>query len=311
MALLKRIKQTVKKPLQDMIKSRVNKELERLVPSLVDFYNSPPENKQSYYDHTKTPLESYQYYCNLKNGLIENGIPVEDINVSIDDFQAWLKKFPVIYDSYKSSGDTWIEKCLEHYLSYHFLKLTGKDVFIDIAAYSSPYARMLIKQNIESYRLDMSYPAGIKGINIGADASDTKLPDNFASALALHCAYECFMGDADKGFIKEASRILNVNGRYIILPLYIDQEYFISTSPFCDQGKVKIDPGARKVWRDDAFKMPFSRHYSPKVFADRIFSKIPGDMQGKIMFIKNLPDLMSEYPDQLIYCYFIFYCCKK
>ena len=124
----------------------------------------------------------------------------------------------------------------------------------------------LNKQGIKSYRLDLAYPAGIHGIDIGSDAGDTKLPDAFATVLSAQCAYECFMGDADIRFIKEAARILKSKGKYGIVPLYLDNDYYISTSPYCNQKEVVIEAEAKKVWRDDAFKVPFSRHYSPNPF---------------------------------------------
>ncbi len=81
----------------------------------------------------------------------------------------------------------------------------------------------------------MVYPEGIHGINIGADAADTNLPGAFASAMSAQCAYEAFAGDADIRFVGEAARILDHGGRYAIIPLYLDDTYFIATSPYCSQ----------------------------------------------------------------------------
>lgn len=159
---------------------------------------------------------------------------------------------------------------------------------------------------VKSYRLDLSFPKGINGIDIGADAGDTKLPDGFASVLSLQCAYECFMGDADILFVKEASRILNKKGRYGIVPLYLADTHFVSISPYCNQAKVIIEPEARKVWRDDEYKVPFSRHYSPESFTERIYSRIPDDMEGKIIYFKNLEEVMRHYPGQRVYCFFMY-----
>lgn len=206
----------------------------------------------------------------------------------------------------------YIEKCLEHYLSYTYLKMEPKEVFIDIAASGSSFSDILRKYHrIKSYRLDLSYKEGIHKNDIGADAGKTNLPNKFANALALHCAYECFAGKSDINFVKEASRILKNNGRYVILPLYVEDKYYISTSPFCNQKDIIIDDGAIKVWRDDQWKIPFGRTYSPEIFYTRIFSKIPSDMQGKVLFINNLPELMDKFKGQRIYCWFMFYCIKK
>jgi hypothetical protein len=111
-------------------------------------------------------------------------------------------------------------------------------------------------------------------------------------------------------FSKEASRILNQKGRFAIIPLYLKDTYINITSPYCNQGQIVFDPEAKKVWRDDKWKVPFSRNYSPESFEKRIYSHIPDDMFGKILYFKNLDDVMKNYPGQRIYCFFMFLCEK-
>ena len=117
-------------------------------------------------------------------------------------------------------------------------------------------------------------------------------------------------GMADILFIKEAGRISNENGRYGIVPLYLADIHFVSTSPYCNQSEVIIEPEAMKVWRDDKYKVPFSRHYSPESFAERIYSRIPDGMSGKVLYFKNLDEVMRRYHGQKIYCFFMFLCEK-
>jgi len=195
---------------------------------------------------------------------------------------------------------------MEHYLTFKHLNISNDDTYIDIAGSGSPWAKILNKRGIKSYRLDLAYKTGIHSIDIGVDAADTKLPRGFASVLSSQCAYECLMGDADVLFIKEADRILNERGRVGIIPLYLEDTYFVSTSPYCDQRKVKIEPEAKRVWRDDEYKVPFSRHYSPESFYKRIFSRIPKEMTGKILHFRNLDEVMKHYPGQRVYCFFLF-----
>ena len=129
--------------------------------------------------------------------------------------------------------------------------------------------------------------------------------------LSLQCAYECFMGEADIRFVEEAGRILDRKGRYGIAPLYLADIHFVSTSPYCNQADVIVEPEAKKVWRDDRYKTPFARHYSPESFAERIYSRIPDGMEGKIFYFKNLDKVMKHYSGQRIYCFFMFLCEKK
>lgn len=310
MNITKRIKGKVKSRISNLIKAEVQNTLEYMVPQLIEFRNSSKEDRQSYYDHTKDPLGNRVLYASLKDRLLTIGIPVEEVDISISDFEHWLDDFSEIKKRYQSMGDVFIEKCLEHYLAPRYLKISDDDIYIDIAAAGSQWAEILNKRGIRSYRLDLAYTEGIHGINIGADAGDTKLPNEFCSVLSAQCAYECFMGDADISFVKEASRILNKRGRYGIVPLYFENEYFVATSPYRDQSKIKIDSLARKVWRDDRFKVPFSRHYSPEAFFKRIYSKIPDDMSGEVLYFKNLDEVMEHFPGQKIYCFFMFICEK-
>jgi hypothetical protein len=236
---------------------------------------------------------------------------VEDIYIDVQDFRKWLQAYPEIDAAYSKLKDVHIEKCLEHYLSFTLLGLSSTDTFIDIAAAGSPFSALLHRHlGLKAYRLDLSYPKGIHGHDIGANAGETGLPDEFATAMAVHCAYECFMGDADVRFVYEAARILKPGGKYIILPLYLDKSYFVSTSPYCNQQEVIIDSGAMRLWRDDSYKLPFARHYSPESFAERIYSLIPSSMNGTVYFVRNLPVVSQSFVGQQIYCYFVFLCSK-
>ena len=311
MAFINGIKGRITGKLRTIIRSEVDKAIEVVLPQLLDFHNSPPETKQSFHDHTKDPVCNYPYYTALRDRLDQLRVRVEDISVDIQDFMKWLQAYPEIDATYSSSADAHIEKCLEHYLSFTLLGLSSTDIFVDIAAAGSTFSALLRRRlGLRAYRLDLSYPKGIHGYDIGADAGKTGLPEGFATAMALHCAYECFMGDADVRFIHEAARILKPGGQYIILPLYLDKTYFVSTSPYCNQKEVTIDFGATRLWRDDSYKIPFSRHYSPESFAERIYSLVPSNMSGTVYFLRNLPDVSRSFIGQRIYCYFVFFCSK-
>jgi len=316
MQALKRLKSRIGNIFRPIIRSEVDKamsEIMTLLPQLIDFQNSPPERRQSFYERTKDPENDHTTYSvTLRGHLDQLGVRVEDISIDMSDFRKWMNEYPEITYAYRGFSDIPIEKCLEHYLSFTFQGLSSSDTFIDIAASGSPYADLLRRRmGLTAYRLDLSYEKGIHGYDIGADAGDTGLPDGFATSLALHCAYECFMGDADIRFVHEASRILKPGGSFIIVPLYLDKTYFISTSPYCNQDTVVIDPNALKVWRDDAYRAPFSRHYSPQSFVERIYSHIPVGMEGTVYFLRNLPDIRRSFEGQRIYCSFFFQCTKS
>jgi len=313
--MIGKVKKLIADKISNIIGPAVRSEIENvlpIIPQLTEFQKSAPEDRQSFYDHTKDPLGSIGFYEGLKGRLMSVGVPVDSVAINIHDFERWLNDFPEIRRHYVNMGDVFIEKCLEHYLTFKHLNISQSNVYVDIASSGSPWAKTLYKRGgVEAYRLDLSFPKGIKGIDIGADAGDTKLPDGFASVLSLQCAYECFMGNTDIDFIAEASRILDRTGRYGIAPLYLADIHFVSTSPYCNQAEVVIELEARKVWRDDEYKESFSRHYSPESFAARIYSTIPDDMEGKILYFNNLTDIMKHYTGQRVYCFFMFLCEKK
>ncbi|NER07305.1 MAG: hypothetical protein F6K17_34420, partial [Okeania sp. SIO3C4] len=208
------------------------------------YQKSSQQERHKYYDRTRN-------YPVLRERFIEAKVPVEDRQIDLEDFEKWLEEFPEINQFYSGWSDVHIEKCLEHYLTYKFLDISKKDVHIDVAACSSIWANILIQHGIAAYRLDLTYPLGINGNQIGADAGNTKLPSGFASTMSLHCAYETFEGDADIRFIHEAKRVLTEKGRLAIIPLYTDKTYFIMSSPYADLSEIELDSGAIRVWRED------------------------------------------------------------
>jgi hypothetical protein len=309
--MIESIKGKIRDRIVRLLDTEIQETMEYMFPQLLLYHNSLQEERQSFCVHTKDPFESMSLYAHLKDRLLAVGVPVDEVDLDLNDFERWMENFPEISDFYRNMGEVRVEKCLEHYLVYRFLNITKNDLYIDIAALSSPWANILERRGTKSFRLDIAYPAGTHGNNIGADAGDTKLPDQFASVLSAQCAFECFMGDADIRFVKEAARILTKNGRYGIVPLYLEDIYFVLTSPYCNQHDVIIEPEAKRVWREDAYKIPFSRHYSPESFKSRIYSAIPASMTGKILFFRNLTDIMRHFEGQKVYCSFMFRCEKK
>lgn len=300
--LSNRIKKAIRSRLGSFVKSVLYDEMGAFVSvteQVKSYKESSEVERQGYYNKTRDPLA-------LKRRFIKANVPVEDVDINIDDFNKWLNDFAKPNNFYSGIGDIYVEKCLEHYLVYKELKLSKEDVYIDIAASGSLWADMLKMYGFNGYKLDLVYSPGIHGNKIGADAGDMKLPDGFASAMSLQCAFETFQGDADIRFIREAERVLNEKGRFAIVPLYIDDKYIIISSPYCDLSTVDIDNEAVRVWREDGYKVPFSRHYSPEGFTNRIYSQLEV-MSGKIIFFNNLDAVKGIYPDQRVYCNFMFY----
>ena len=303
--------QRAKSRVRGLVRAEVEATLAYALPQLLALHNGSPENRQSQRDLTRDPIAHLPRVRDICRRLRALGVPVEDVDIDISDFDQWLRDFGEVPAHYKPLGDVAIEKCLEHYLAYRHLGLSKGDVYVDVAASDSPWARILRRRGVKAYRLDLSYPRGRHGIDIGADATRSGLPAGFSTAMSAQCAFETFEGDADIRFLTEASRILSPAGRYAILPLYLDTTYFIVTSPMCDQRLVEIDAGADHVWRDDAYIEPFARHYSPESFVARVFTNLPPDMPARVIHFANVPELAAHHRGQRLYCFFMLHATKR
>jgi hypothetical protein len=297
----RRIKSLLRAHLKGLVESIIEEKFDQLFEiqlQLRKYADASEEEKASFWEKKFDAHKCIQRFENL-------GVSVENIEIIIQDFEAWMKMNPTLVAFYSNSGDVRIEKPLEHYLSWKYLNITESDTVIDVAAAGSPFARVLRQKGIRAYRQDLVYPAGIHGYEIGGDAGAMPVPDEFADVLTLHCAFECFQGDADVKFAQNLSRILTKGGRIGIIPLYIDIIPFVKTSPWCDKRTIQVEPEARWLWRDDQYRAPFSRHYSPESFAERIVSAMP-NISMKVLFFTNLGELSAHWEKQRIYCHFMF-----
>ena len=204
-----------------------------------------------------------------------------------------------------------IENLLDLFFVFEYLNLKIEDIYIDIASADSPFSKILRENNYKAYEQDLIYKDGMNDFRIGGDASKLPVKDGFANVLSLQCAFECFQGDSDIGFIRETSRVLKINGKLGIVPLYLDEEYFVKTGPKCDKRKIKVEKEANWIWRDDSYQnSPFSRHYSPLSFKKRVYDQLIS-MKGEIIYFTNLEELRKEFNNQRIYCQFMFRATKK
>jgi len=293
----------------------LDEELERLLALSVQYQQyleSSPDERQSRYDHTVAPGGAHlPLFASLTGRLLEAGVPVEEIGLDRADFEAWRGANPRLDGFYRSFGDLHVEKCLEHYLVDRLLGLSSGDRYIDVASAGSPWAGELRKRGVEAYRLDLIYPHGVHGHDIGASAAATGLPDGFATALSTQCAFELFHGDTDLRFLHEAGRVLAPGGRLAVLPLYLDDAYFLLRSPYALPPAGSAEPDAKVVWRDDHFRAAYSRHYSPEAFARIIYNRLPPSLDARVFFVNNLEELIRTYPDQRIYCFYILHATKR
>jgi len=147
--MIGKVKRKITSKISKFLRSAVRSEIENALPiisQLIEFQNSTKEDRQSFYDHTKDSLGSINFYEGLKDRLLSSGVSVESVDIDIQDFERWLNDFPEIRRYYEKMGDVFIEKCLEHYLTFRYLNISAGDVYIDIASSGSPWAGILNKR---------------------------------------------------------------------------------------------------------------------------------------------------------------------
>ena len=271
-----------------------------------DYLESDTELRQRNYDRTQAPSSHLANFRGLRGRLVSAGVPVTDAPIDLEDFDDWRGRHRVLDRYYRSHGDIHIEKCLEHYIVDRALQLQRGHIYIDVASAGSPWARTLRRRGVEAYRLDLIYQPGIRGINIGGDATATGLPAGFARALSIQCAFELFFGETDRQCLAETARILEPGGRAVITPLYLDNSHFVLHSPAALPPPGSEEPDAVRIWRDDDVPAPFSRHYSPETFVARIASCLPRGLSGCVLFSSNLDEAMEAHPGQRIYPFFTY-----
>lgn len=162
------------------------------------------------------------------------------------------------------------EKLLEHWVSLELLQLKLDDVLIDVGSAVSPFS-VYVAQSVgcKAYSLDLDYPPGVNGNRIGCSADSIPMPDQSVSAITLHCTIDHFEGNADRGFVREAARILRPGGRVCILPLYVAENATNICDPKRFAPRPKFDAGAI-VRRVAGYGNRFGRFYSVETLRDRL-----------------------------------------
>jgi len=251
--------------------------------------------------------------------LVENDLRllmvVNDLYLDINEFEEFKKEFVFGEDFYGGVGSIlYNEKVLEHFIAYKLCikNLDKSDIYIDVAACESPWAKLLREKGYNAYAIDLN--RSLKYGNLDyykvMDATKTEFKDKSISAISLQCAYEMFNGDDDIKLIYEIKRILKNGGRAIIVPLYLNTyysgfssaEYYFKKSFHDKDAKVYVRP--EKAIRVKGIKMkgiPFARYYDLKRLKERVLSAIEkNNLKYNLYVLKN-----SKEIDPNIYCNFI------
>ena len=230
--------------------------------------------------HSKLPARNDAAIC---AGFQSLGVALIPYTIDLDDFHRWLEaaRFPESFvEACVDCQDLWselfMEKALEYYVSASLLGLNETDTLLDVGASYSPWHTMAERiYGCAGYALDRKFTPGVRGREIGADATNIPLPNGFATKIALHSAYEQFEGTADIRFLSEAHRVLRDSGKMVILPLWMDNSYYALVYPFADTRGLDCD-GAKVVWDDHRWPIRFERFYSVEAFNERVIQNLSG-----------------------------------
>jgi SAM-dependent methyltransferase len=255
---------------------------------------------QRHFDGLREPkvaggmFDTPETYGAILAGLSAAGIPV--IKMSIDKAEyarycaaAQYRRF----SQYLKAGraETFPKKSLEHFLSARLLGLNAQDRYIDVANNESPVPEIYSSlYGCTCYRQDIAFAPGVHDRTIGGNADSMPVPDNFASAMGLHCSFEHFEGDSDIGFIREAQRVLSPGGRAVIIPLYLFTHYAILTDPSAlPGGGIFFEPDAT-LHCLKGFGNRHGRVYDIPHFVNRVYRN-RGNLNIRIFYFENTGEI--------------------
>jgi SAM-dependent methyltransferase len=215
-------------------------------------------------------------------------LSIETMAVSREYYDRWVRReeYPLL--AYHVSRE---EKFLEHAVSVDLLG-DRSGLLIDVASCRSYFPYLMRRRGFRVIVQDLAYTEGLHGDVLGCNAASFPLPDASIDAMTLHCSFEHFEGDADQGFVREASRLLTPGGRAVIIPLYLHERQITWVDPyFLSIGEVIEEPGAE--WQPAiGYGNRFGRMYSARTFVDRILSAVEQtELKPTLWYIEGATDV--------------------
>ena len=197
-------------------------------------------------------------------------VDIADCAITSADLQAFISDFHYPYYYYAGARRVWY--ALWHMIGLQACDFTPHSVVLDVGAQSGIWGKIVRrKYGCKVFDVDLRYRPGIRGNRIGADARAIPLSAQSVTHIVTFCAFNCFEGTADIGFIHEASRLLRPEGKLIIVPLCIADAHVNLYDPVVCTRPDSFDPDADRVawpgWRNN-----FGRWYDRTAFVHRILA---------------------------------------
>jgi hypothetical protein len=148
----------------------------------------------------------------IERDLARLEIEIIDYSPSPEKFRQFQEQvwFPNNYHGGRAYG-VWDEKLLEHWIAADLLGLDAwkaGDIYVDIAACSSPWAKMLRERlGISAFAIDLA-PVAQDYLDLPFYMSENATCTHFANesvqGASLQCAFEMFIGQDDQLLVHES-----------------------------------------------------------------------------------------------------------
>lgn len=222
---------------------------------------------------------------------LEQGIVPVPYSVDVGAFRKFVEKARYPDGAY---GDYFVEKTLEHFISFQFSDINEHSLVVDVANAGSSFPNIM--NDIFGCKVisnDLAFAPGEFVVEswhtrIGCNACNLPLKDESVDLITIHCALEMFENNDDINLVKEATRVLKPRGKMVIIPLYMNEIHHIFRDP---KNSRKIQPetdeGSILIYRNNFWGVAFARFYSVDAFCKRILLNVKGKMQFKLFKIIN------------------------
>lgn len=208
------------------------------------------------------------------------------IEVTCQDLSDFMRATD--YPRYYYAGTRRIRYALWHMAGFRLLNLTPQSVVLDVGAQTGVWGRLARKKlGCKVIDVDLMYKPGLRGTRLGANAAEIPLPSESISHIVSFCAFNCFEGDSDSAFVREARRLLRPGGVLAIVPLCIGDEFANLYDPLLAVSPSAFDAKARRVAKP-GWNTAFGRWYDLSAVRERILAHIP-DFQKDLFQINHPP----------------------
>ena len=225
------------------------------------------------YPHQK-PSFSYEA---IKHDLIREGFRISICSRTIKEFPTRIQesKFPwhyrlaMILNSLEHDDFT-EQKLFQIFTSAEQIMSLRYPVTLDAGSSFFDMRNFLHGTEGKFYQLDRKFKPGIHGFRIGALAHQIPLEKNSLDLVYSLSAFEHFEKDAAEQSLKEFFRVLKPKGTFLIIPLYLANEDFITIEPLMKGGRNLLDREQGKLTVKNSIfghENSYTHYYSPATFS--------------------------------------------